>query len=119
MGQAQWTLLALGTSRHRRRLHWPGCHGRLCRGGDQGDDGHLLVTMATNRMPFGFSGERIEWHLMAVYDVKTKKVSGLLNHVRTDAQVMNVVYGRPVIRRTDKGTLIYIHGLQVSGRTEA
>jgi hypothetical protein len=65
------------------------------------DDEHLLLTTASNQMPFGLSGERTEWHLMAVYDLKTNKLRGLLDRVRTDTQTMNVVYGRPVIQHKD------------------
>ena len=60
-----------------------------------------------------------EWHLMAVYNLKTNKWKGLLNSVRGTAETMNVVYGRPVIQHTDKATLLYVHGMYVSGRTEA
>jgi hypothetical protein len=48
------------------------------------DDEHLLLTTASNQMPFELSGERSEWHLMAVYDLKTNKLRGLLDRVRTD-----------------------------------
>jgi acetyl esterase/lipase len=82
------------------------------------DDEHLLLTTASNQMPMGLSGERTEWHLMAVYDLKTNKLRGLLDRVRTDTPTMNVVYGRPVIQHKDKATLLYIHGVYVRETTE-
>jgi len=82
------------------------------------DDAHLLLTTASNQMPMGLSGERTEWHLMTVFDLKTNKWTPLLNHVRTDTPTMNVVYGRPVIQHKDNATLLYIHGVYVSDKTE-
>ena len=70
-------------------------------------------------MPWGLSGERTEWHLMSVYNLKTKKLSGLLNNVRGDANTMNAVYGAPVVQRKGGETLLYIHGMYVTDRTES
>jgi len=82
------------------------------------DDEHLLLTTASNQMPMRLSGECTEWHLMAVYDLKTNKLRGLLDRVRTDTPTMNVVYGRPVIQHKDNATLLYIHGVYVGETTE-
>jgi fermentation-respiration switch protein FrsA (DUF1100 family) len=85
---------------------------------DWADDEHLLLTIASSAMPMELSGERMEWHLMTVYDLKTKKWNALLNHVRGDKTTMNVVYGRPVIQHKANQTLLYIHGMYVRDRTE-
>ncbi len=84
---------------------------------DWADNEHLLMTTASSSMPWELSGERIEWHLMDVFNLKTKKWSSLLNHVRADAVTMNVVYGRPVVRRVNGETLLYIHGVHVEDKT--
>jgi dipeptidyl aminopeptidase/acylaminoacyl peptidase len=83
------------------------------------DDDHLLLTTASSTMPWGLSGERTEWHLITVYDLKTQKVRGLLNQVRGDRATMNAVYGVPVVQRKDGETLLYIHGMYVADRTES
>jgi dipeptidyl aminopeptidase/acylaminoacyl peptidase len=83
------------------------------------DDEHLLLTTASNQMPMELSGERTEWHLMSVYDLKTGKLKALLDHVRTGTPTMNIVYGRSVIQHKDNATLLYIHGMYVRDRTEA
>ena len=83
------------------------------------DDDHLLLTTASSVMPMGLSGERTEWHLMTVYNLKTKKLSGLLDHVQGDTATMNAVYGRPVVQRKGGETLLFIHGVYVTDRTES
>jgi acetyl esterase/lipase len=82
------------------------------------DDDHLLLTTASSIMPRGFSGERTEWHLMSVYDLKTKTLRGLLDHVWGDTMTMNAVYGKPVVQHKGGETLLFIHGVYVSGATE-
>jgi dipeptidyl aminopeptidase/acylaminoacyl peptidase len=82
------------------------------------DDDHLLLTTASTKMPFELSGERIEWNLMSVYDLKTKKLSGLLNHIRGNATTMNVVSGPPVVQRKGGETLLFIHGTYLTDQTE-
>jgi dipeptidyl aminopeptidase/acylaminoacyl peptidase len=83
------------------------------------DDEHLLLTTASNSMPFGLVGERTEWHLLSVYNVRTKKLSSLLNHVNGDLKTMNTVYGTPVVQRKGNDTLLFIHGVYVSEQTES
>ncbi|MGC1520991.1 MAG: S9 family peptidase [Steroidobacteraceae bacterium] len=82
------------------------------------DDDHLLLTTASSTMPRGLTGERTEWHLMSVYDLKTKKLRGLLDHVWGDATTMNAVYGKPVVERKGGDTLLFIHGMYVTEATE-
>jgi acetyl esterase/lipase len=81
------------------------------------DDDHLLLTTASSTMPRGLSGERTEWNLISVYDLKTKKLSGLLDNVHGEISTMNVVYGRPVVLRKGGETLVYIHGMYVADTT--
>jgi dipeptidyl aminopeptidase/acylaminoacyl peptidase len=83
------------------------------------DDDHLLLTTASSEMPMELIGERTEWHVMSVYNVKTKKISGLLNHVAGNTSTMNVVYGRPVVQHKGSDTLLYVHGRYVTDRTES
>jgi dipeptidyl aminopeptidase/acylaminoacyl peptidase len=83
------------------------------------DDDHLLLTMASSKMPRGLSGELAEWNLMSVYDLKRKKLTGLLDHVRGDADVMNTVYGPPVVLRKGGETLLFVHGAYVTDQTES
>jgi dipeptidyl aminopeptidase/acylaminoacyl peptidase len=83
------------------------------------DDDHLLVTTASSVMPMELYGEKTEWHLLSVFDLKTKKFTGLLNHVRDDAQTMNVINGAPVIVHSGKDTLIFVQGVYVTDVTEA
>jgi dipeptidyl aminopeptidase/acylaminoacyl peptidase len=83
------------------------------------DDDHLLLTTASSTMPMGLVGERTEWHLISVYDLKTKKLNGLLNHVYGDTRTMNAVYGTPVVQHKGGETLLFIQGLYVADRTEA
>lgn len=83
------------------------------------DDDHLLLTTASSTMPWGLSGERTEWHLISVYDLKTQKLRGLLNSVSGDTTTMNAVYGTPVVQRKDGETLLFIHGMYVTEVTES
>ena len=83
------------------------------------DEQHLLLTTASTVMPFELSGTKTEWHLMQVYDLQKNKVKGLLDHVFGSSLTMNVVYGRPVIQRKDGETVVYVHGLHVTDRTES
>jgi dipeptidyl aminopeptidase/acylaminoacyl peptidase len=83
------------------------------------DETHLLITMAVSGMPWGLIGEKHEWHRLLVYDLETHKTRALLDHVGGETQTMNTVYGSPVIRRTDKGTILYLHGIYVSDTTRA
>jgi dipeptidyl aminopeptidase/acylaminoacyl peptidase len=83
------------------------------------DNDHLLLTTASSEMPMDLYGERTEWHVMSVYNVKTKKLSGLLNHVAGNTSTMNVVYGRPVVQHKGSDTLLYVHGIYVTDRTES
>ena len=70
-------------------------------------------------MPRELSGERREWHLMSVYNLKTKKMYGLLNHVRGDTQTMNTVFGAPVMQRQGNDTLLFLHGIYIADKTES
>jgi hypothetical protein len=83
------------------------------------DNDHLLLTTASSLMPMELSGERTEWHVMSVYNVKTKELSGLLNHVVGNTSTMNVVFGRPVVQHKGSETLLYVHGIYVTDRTES
>ncbi len=83
------------------------------------DDDNLLVTTASSSMPIDLSGERREWHLMAVYNLKAKKMYGLLNHVRGGTQTMNTVFGAPVIQRQGNDTLLFLHGIYITDKTES
>ena len=74
------------------------------------DDENLLVTTATSQMPMDLRGEKTEWNLMVLYDLKSGKLRKLLDHVRADTTTMNVVYGRPIVQRKDGYTWIYVHG---------
>jgi dipeptidyl aminopeptidase/acylaminoacyl peptidase len=78
------------------------------------DEGHVLLTTASSLMPWELSGERREWRLMGVFDLKTKKFKHLLRNVRTMKQTMNTVYGDPVVQRKDGETLIFVQGLYVN-----
>ena len=84
---------------------------------DWADDDHLLLTTASSAFPRGFSGERSEWHLMSVYDLKTKKLSSLLENVGGTTDTMNAVYGTPVVLRKGGETLLYVHGMYVADTT--
>ena len=78
------------------------------------DDEDLLVTTATSQMPMDLRGEKTEWNLMVLYDLKSGKLRKLLDHVRADTTTMNVVYGRPIVQRKDGYTWIYVHGLYIA-----
>jgi len=49
----------------------------------------------SSSMPMELRGEKTEWHLMSVYNLKTRKLSSLLDHVHGDTVTMNTVYGTP------------------------
>jgi dipeptidyl aminopeptidase/acylaminoacyl peptidase len=56
---------------------------------------------------------------MQVYDLKTRKVKALLERGTNDhTQTMNVVFGRPVVRRQGSETLVYLHGIYVEDVTK-
>jgi dipeptidyl aminopeptidase/acylaminoacyl peptidase len=82
------------------------------------DDDHLLLTTATSGMPRGLSGEPTEWHLLSVYDLQTKKLRGLLDHVWGPATTMNAVYGTPVVQHKGGETVLFVHGIYVTETTE-
>jgi dipeptidyl aminopeptidase/acylaminoacyl peptidase len=59
-------------------------------------------------------GEKTEWNLMVLYDLKSGKLRKLLDHVKADTATMDVVYGRPIVQRKDGYTWIYVHGLYIA-----
>jgi acetyl esterase/lipase len=78
------------------------------------DDTHLLMTTASSQMPMELSGAKREWHLMQVFDLKSRKWRALLDHVHNDIVTMNVVQGRPVVQRLGNDSNLYIEGVAVS-----
>ena len=74
------------------------------------DDVHLLLTTSVTTVPRGFFGSMAEWFLMQVYDVRTHKMWPLLEHV-TGGDGLDIVYGKPMIRRDGADTILYLHGL--------
>jgi dipeptidyl aminopeptidase/acylaminoacyl peptidase len=86
-----------------RRLEWA-------------DDQHLLITTASNVMPFELDGEPQEWNLMKVYDLRSHRLEPLLSRGESDhTGTLNVVFGEPVIRRGHGETLVYLQGAYVDG----
>lgn len=83
------------------------------------DDDHLLLTTASSSMPMELRGEKTEWHLMSVYNLKTRKLSSLLDHVHGDTVTMNTVYGTPVVQHKGGETLLYIHGIYIAEQTQS
>ena len=81
------------------------------------DDEHLLITTASTEMPFELRGEKTEWHLLQVYDVAEKKLRPLLDHVPGSVLTMNVVYGKPIVRRKKGETVVFTHGVYVESET--
>jgi dienelactone hydrolase len=83
------------------------------------DNDNLLITTASSSMPMELSGTKTEWDLMQVYNLKTHKTKGLLDHVHSNTRTMNVVYGRPVIVHPagSHDTLLYMQGLYVDQKT--
>ncbi len=80
------------------------------------DDRHLLVTSASSSLPFGVVGQRHEMHLLQCWDADTGKFRPLVSRVSNQDDMMNVVFGRPVIVRGGKDTLVYVHGEYFSER---
>jgi dipeptidyl aminopeptidase/acylaminoacyl peptidase len=87
------------------------------RGMQWADDQRLLMTTASSTMPFELEGERVEWDLLSVFDVKTQKGSELLNHVAGEIPTMNTIYGPVVVQHRGADTLVYVHGFYISGET--
>jgi len=82
------------------------------------DDDRILLTTASTQMPMGLVGEKVEWRVMQLYDVKRKKLSGLLTNIQGGGITMNVTFGRPQIVRTPSDTTLYLHGLYVDSETK-
>jgi dipeptidyl aminopeptidase/acylaminoacyl peptidase len=88
------------------------------RGLEWADDHQVMLTSASTAMPWGLIGTKVEWRLMQIYDSDAKQVHSLLQHVRGDKRMMNVVYERPVIAGLAKEPSLFLHGLYVDEQTE-
>lgn len=114
-----WRVLAIVDVREEKLIDGIRMGDVKLRSVDWADDDHLLLTTASSSMPMGLVGEKTEWRLMTVYNVKTKKVTSLLNHVSGATATMNTVYGTPVVQHQGNDTLLFLHGMYVSDRTES
>jgi dienelactone hydrolase len=81
------------------------------------DDSHVVMRTASSRLPNQFVGERVEWHLLSVIDLQSKKVRPLLARSMDEASTMNVVYGPVVVQHQGADTLLYVHGFYVTDET--
>lgn len=81
------------------------------------DNDRLLLTTSTTGLPIEFVGERQEWSTMQVYDLKTKKVRGVLDKGTTGIDTLNTVIDEPIIRRIGGDTVLFLHGLYVESHT--
>jgi len=82
------------------------------------DDERLLIRTASTEMPFELRGEKTEWNLLQVYNIRENKIRPLLDRVPGDVMTMNVVYGRPIIVHRKGETVLYLHGVYVSTETQ-
>jgi acetyl esterase/lipase len=80
------------------------------------DNDHLLITTAATGRPFGLSGENQEWHLLTVYDLRTRKAKSY-PELLPDLQMLNVIAGEVMVRHIDNDTVLFIPGLYAQDRT--
>lgn len=83
------------------------------RGVDWIDDGHVLLTTSVTTLPYGLVGPRGEWAMLQVLDVAKREVRPLLQ--ATQNRTMNVVLGRPMVRRIDGRSVIFVVGVYAVG----
>lgn len=113
-----WRLLAVADVNDAKLIDGLRVGDQKVRSVEWADEEHLLITTASSSMPMELTGERSEWHLLSVYNLKTRKLTGLLNHVGGESVTMNVVYGKPIVQRRGNETLLYIHGVYVTDKTQ-
>jgi len=81
------------------------------------DNDRLLLTTSSTGLPIEFVGRNYEWSTMQVYDLKTKKVRGLLDKGTSGIDTLNTVSGVPMIRRIKGETILFLEGVYVEERT--
>lgn len=82
------------------------------------DSDHLLITISMTTRPRGLSGGRGEFSLAQEFDLQTKSMHPLLEHVkglRDSLGVMNVVAGVPEPRIIDGHAVVFVRGIYFPG----
>jgi dipeptidyl aminopeptidase/acylaminoacyl peptidase len=78
------------------------------------DDDHLLITTSATSLPMGLIGREQEWYMLNVYDIAKQKFSSYPDPDKTrDFRIMNVLFGRVMVRRLGDHTVLFVPGIFV------
>ncbi len=77
------------------------------------DNHTLLITTSVTAQPMGIIGHREEYFLAQSYDLQTRTLHALLEHIggNKDVEVMNVIAGVPQPRIIDGHTVVFVRGI--------
>jgi dipeptidyl aminopeptidase/acylaminoacyl peptidase len=82
------------------------------------DDHNLMIVTSATALPWGLVGMPSEWNLLQVYDVGSKKIRQIPSGYQLeDIRMMNVLSGRPMVRRVGGHTVLFVPGVYVTDRT--
>ncbi|MBV8468141.1 MAG: S9 family peptidase, partial [Burkholderiales bacterium] len=80
------------------------------------DNDHMMVFTSQTGMPWGLSGEDVEWSHLQVISVATGKIQVVPDPKRLadDAHPLNALSGEVMVRQVDGHTVLYVPGLYVT-----
>ena len=87
---------------------------------DWADNDHVMIVTSITAVPVGFWGSPAECSQMQVYDVASHKSVSIPDTDRPSGdqinavEVLNLFFGRVMVRRPQEHTLLFVSGLQVS-----
>ena len=82
------------------------------------DSDHLMIVSSVTAVPVGFIGDPSEWFQMQVYDVASHRSLSVPDTDRNtadvvnDFEVLNIFYGRVMVRHLQGHTMLFVPGLQ-------
>ena len=82
------------------------------------DNSRLMITTSTTGMPLGLVGADHEWYLLSVWDIDKQKMSEYPDTSQSDQNIMNVLFGDPMVRRIDGHAILFIPGIYVTDATQ-
>lgn len=95
------------------------------RGVDWADNKRLLIVTSVTTSLLEFTGGKHEWFMLQVYDLEAGKMTGyprisspsVGSRLAQEANTMNVITSKPVVRQIDGHTTLFLSGLYVTDRT--
>ena len=82
------------------------------------DNSHLMLTSSTTAAPYGLIGSAAEWSLLAIWDIDQQKMSSYPDPNKSpDQRIMNVLSRRPMVRRIEGHTVLFVPGIYLTDYT--